>query len=165
MRKMWLAVAAGVVVALLAVASARAGAPAKGSTITVQTLTAKLMKSPSYLGATVAKLVRGEQLTFVEAKSDWYRATSKDGVTGWIHRSGVVEKAVALSSKPGGGAGGVSQDEVALAGRGFSKEVEAKYRSEHPDLDFSHVDHIEKLDVDSEELAQFAAQGNVGGAP
>jgi hypothetical protein len=140
------------------------GAPAKGSTITVQTLTAKLMKTPSYLGATQAKLVRGDQLKFEEAKGDWYKSSAKNGANGWIHKSSVVEKAVALSSKPGGGSGGVTSDEVALAGRGFSKEVEARYKEGHPNLDFSHVDHIEKIDVDSDELAKFAADGKVGGA-
>jgi hypothetical protein len=165
MNKTWLwGTLGGALAATLLYASSIAAAPASGSTITVQTLTAKLMKSPSYLGATAAKLVRGDQLTFEGAKGDWYHAKAKAGADGWIHKSGVVEKAVALSSKPGGGAGGVTQDEVALAGRGFSKEVEAEYKNQHPDMDFSHVDKIEKLEVDSDALAKFAAEGKVGGA-
>ena len=164
MKKTWLwGTLGGAVAATLLIAGVSAGAPAAGSTITVQTLTAKLMKGPSYLGATTAKLVRGDQLTFEDAKGDWYHAKAKGGEDGWIHKSGVVEKAVALSSKPGGGAGGVTQDEVALAGRGFSKEVEAEYKNQHPDMDFSHVDKIEKLEVDSEALAKFAADGKIGG--
>jgi hypothetical protein len=151
------------VTVMLAVGGVSVGAPQKGGTITVQTLTAKLMKTPSYLGATSAKLVRGDQLKFEEAKGDWYRSTSKAGASGWVHKSAVVEKAVALSSKPGGGSGGVTSDEVALAGRGFSKEVEGKYRETHPDLDFTHVDNIEKIDVDGEELEKFAAEGKIGG--
>jgi len=146
---------------LCAAAGLVAGAPAKGGTITVQTMTAKLMKSPSFIGATAAKLVRGDQLKFEEAKGDWYRSTAKNGTSGWIHKSGVVEKAVALSSKPGGGASGVTQDEVALAGRGFSKEVEAKYKNDHPNFDYSHVDNIEKLDVDGEALEKFQKDGKL----
>ncbi len=141
-----------------------AAAPPKGGTITVQTMTAKLMKTPSYLGATAAKLVRGDQLRFEEARGDWYRGVTPKGVAGWIHRSGVIEKAVALSSKPGGGSGGVTSDEVALAGRGFSKEVVAKYKQTHPSLDYSHVDRIEKLEIDPEAVARFAAEGKLGGA-
>jgi hypothetical protein len=151
--------------ALLALAGAAGAAPAKGQKVTVQTLTAKLMKTPSFIGATTARLVRGEQLTFVEAQRDWYRVQAPGGASGWINKSAVVDKAVALSTKPGGGAGGATPDEVALAGRGFSKDVEEKYRSEHRDLDFSHVDAIEKLDVDTDALAAFAAEGKVGGAP
>jgi hypothetical protein len=139
-------------------------APATGSTVTVQTLTAKLMKTPSFIGQTSAKLVRGDQLKFQEAQKDWYKVTTAKGATGWIAKSAVVEKAVALNTKPGGGTGGATADEVALAGRGFSKEVEAKYKSEHQNLDFSHVDRIETLDVDGDALAKFAAEGKLGGA-
>lgn len=138
-------------------------APSKGSTITVQTLTAKLMKTPSFIGATSAKLVRGDQLTFEEAQKDWYKASTKKGESGWINKTSIVEKAVALSTKPGGGTGGATADEVALAGRGFSKDVEEKYKSEHKDMDFSHVDAIEKLDVEGDDLAKFAADGKIGG--
>jgi hypothetical protein len=157
---------AGAFAALLGAAGLGVGraAPATGSTVTVQTLTAKLMKTPSFIGQTSAKLVRGEQLKFVEAQKDWYKVTSAKGATGWINKSAVVEKAVALNTKPGGGTGGATADEVALAGRGFSKEVEEKYRSEHRDLDFSHVDKIEALDVDTDAVARFAAEGKVGGA-
>jgi uncharacterized protein YgiM (DUF1202 family) len=134
-----------------------------GNVVTVQVLSAKLQKTPSFLAPTTAKLVRGEQLTSVETQKDWLRVTTKSGEMGWIHRASVIDKAVALSTKPGGSQGGVSSDEVALAGRGFSPEVEAKYRSGHPDLDFSHVDRIEKTDIDGAELARFVADGHVGG--
>jgi len=98
-------------------------APAPGSTVTVQTLTAKLMKTPSFIGQTSAKLVRGDQLKLEEAQKDWYRVTSSKGATGWINKSAVVDKAVALNTKPGGGSGGARDDEVALARSGFSNEV------------------------------------------
>ena len=134
-----------------------------GKTVTVTQMSAKLTKTPSFLAPTVTKLVRGDQLTLVEEQKDWYHAKTKDGQDGWINRSSVVDKAVALSTKPGGGQGGVSNDEVALAGRGFSPEVEAAYRKDHPNLDYSHVDKIEKLDVDGGTLAKFAAEGKIGG--
>src|SRR5215831_18567584 len=134
-----------------------------GNVVTVQVLSAKLQKTPSFLAPTTAKVVRGEQLTSLETQKDWLRVSTQAGQQGWINRSSVIEKAVALSSKPGGSQGGVSQDEVALAGRGFSPEVEAKYRSGHPDLDYSHVDKIEKTDVDGAQLARFVADGHLGG--
>jgi SH3 domain-containing protein len=150
--------------ALALPASPAAAAPASGSTVTVQVMTGKVMRDPSYLGATVAKVVRGDHLTFQEAQKDWYKVTTAGGATGWINKSNVVDKAVQLSSRPGGDtSGGASADEVALAGRGFSPEVENSYRAQHPNLDFSHIDRIEKLSVDTEALARFAAAGKVGG--
>lgn len=146
----------------LCLSSAVAGAPNKGSTITVQVMSTKLMKSPGFLGASIATVVRGDLLTFEEAQKDWYRVT-KDGKSGWINKVSVVERKLALSSKPGGGTGGLSEDEVALAGRGFSPEVEQEYRKRNPNLDFSHIDHIQTLQVEPEALAKFAAEGKIGG--
>ncbi len=154
------ALAAGVLLLWSAVIEAL---PSKGSTVTVQVMSVKVMKAPGFLGATVATVVRGEHLTFEDAQKDWYKVTTGKGKTGWVNRSSVVDKKVALSTRPGGGTGGASQDEIALAGRGFSPEVESAYRGKHPELDFSHVDNVEKLDVDTEALAKFAADGKVGG--
>jgi hypothetical protein len=148
---------------VIALSASVLGAPEKGSTVTVQVMNARLMKTPSFLGASTATLVRGDFLTFQEAQKDWYRVTNKAGKEGWINKVSVVEKKLALSSKPGGGTGGVSEDEVALAGRGFSPEVEKEYRKRNPNLDFSHVDNIEKLSVDPEQLTKFAQNGKVGG--
>ena len=134
-----------------------------GRTVTVTQMSAKLGKTPSFLAPTVTKLVRGDQLTLVEEQKDWYHVKTKDGQDGWINKTSVVDKAVALSTKPGGGQGGVSNDEVALAGRGFSPEVEAAYKKDHPNLDYSHVDKIEKLDVDGGALAKFKDEGKIGG--
>jgi hypothetical protein len=134
-----------------------------GKVVTVQVLSAKLTKTPSFLAPTTAKVVRGDQLTTVSTQKDWLEVTTKSGQSGWINRTNVIEKAVALSTKPGGGSGSVSEDEVALAGRGFSPEVEAKYRQGHPELDFSHIDKIEKIDVDGDAVARFAAEGKIGG--
>ena len=148
---------------VIALSASVLGAPERGSTVTVQVMNARLMKTPSFLGASTATLVRGDFLTFQEAQKDWYKVTTKAGKEGWINKVSVVEKKLALSSKPGGGTGGVSEDEVALAGRGFSPEVEKEYRKRNPNLDFSHVDNIEKLSVDPEQLSRFAAGGKVGG--
>ena len=134
-----------------------------GKVVTVQVLSAKVTKTPSFLAPTVAKVVRGDQLTSLGVDKDWVNVQTKDGQSGWINKASVVDKAVALSTKPGGGQGSVSQDEVALAGRGFSPEVEAAYKQSHPDLDFSHVDKIEKLDVDGSDLAKFVADGQIRG--
>jgi len=152
---------AGVLAGALGFAVA-AAAPG-GKVVTVQVLSAKVTKTPSFLAPTVAKVVRGDQLTSLGEDKDWVNVQTKDGQSGWINKSSVVDKAVALSTKPGGGAGGVSDDEVALAGRGFSPEVEAAYKKDHPNLDYSHVDKIEKLDVDGGALAKFAAEGKIGG--
>lgn len=137
-------------------------APKAGSVVTVRVLTAKVMKSPKFIGPAAGDVSRGEQLKFEEAKGDWYRVSGT--VSGWIHKTNLTERQVTLSSKPGAeGAGAASRDEVELAGRGFTPQVEGEYRQKNPNLDFSHVDKIEKTSIDPGELEAFVAEGGLGG--
>jgi hypothetical protein len=160
-KRTW--ILSGALGSALALAAGWALAAKSGDVITVQVMSAKLMKAPKMIGPSTATIGRGTQLTVAAAQRDWYQVATSDGKKGWIHRSSVVEKKVTLSSKPGGGAGGATEDEVGLAGRGFSKEVEDKYKSKHPDMDFSHVDNIEKYQVDTAALEKFAIAGKLGG--
>jgi len=148
----------GVVAAVLALAVSASGAPAVGKVVTVRVMSAKVMKTPKFIGPNAGAVSRGDQLTIAEVKGDWYRVT---GVrTGWINRTSVVEGKVALSSSPGGG-GAASRDEVELAGRGFTPDVEREYRGKHPDLDFAHVDAIEQTSIDFTELQAFVKKGGL----
>lgn len=158
--KPWLAVAVAAVT--LATAAVVVAAPKAGSVITVRVMSAKVMKSPKFIGPAAGSVSRGDPLTIKTIKGDWYQVTGAK--SGWINRTSVVEGKVALSSSPGGG-GAASRDEVELAGRGFTPDVEDEYRGKHPDLDFSHVEAIEKTSIDFTELEAFVAEGGLGGEP
>jgi len=133
-----------------------------GSQITIRVMSAKVMKNPKFIGTAAASLSRGDALTVKEVKGDWYRV--EGAAKGWIHKTNVVEGKVELSTTPGGGSsGGASRDEVELAGRGFTPQIEAKYRDENPNLDFSHVDSIEATGIDPGELQAFVDEGGLGG--
>ena len=54
-----------------------------------------------------------------------------------------------------------SSDEVALAGKGFTPEVETGYRSKHPEMDFAQVDKIEGFKVDPAALQAFIKEGDL----
>jgi hypothetical protein len=132
--------------------------PKVGAKVTVRVMSAKVMKSPKFIGPASGGVSRGDQLTIKEIKGDWYRV--EGAVSGWINRTSVMDGGVALSSKPGGG-GGASRDEVELAGRGFTPDVEEQYRGSHPDLDFSHVEAIEQTQIDFAELEAFVTEGGL----
>lgn len=150
--------------ALVLAAGVAIAAPKTGSTVTIRVLSAKVMKSPKFIGAAAGSVSRGDQLVVKEVKGDWYLV--EGSASGWIHKSSVTEGKVELSSKPGSeSGGGASRDEVELAGRGFTPQVEEQYRSKNPNLDFSHVDLIEKTAVDPTELEAFVVEGQLGGAP
>ena len=52
-------------------------------------------------------------------------------------------------------------DEVALAGKGFTPEVESSYRSKHPEMNFAQVDQIEGFKVDPASLQTFIKEGEL----
>ena len=148
-----------VLLLLLLTVGVAIAAPKVGSTVTIRVLSAKIMKAPKFIGSAAGNVSRGEQLTVKEVKGDWYRV---DGSTsGWVHKSNVTEGKVQLSSKPGGSGGSVNRDEMELAGRGFTPEVEQKYKQANPNLDFSHVDKIEKTSIDPAELEAFVTEGKL----
>ncbi len=108
-------------------------------------------------------MTRGAHLTYQDSKSGWYQVQTATGQTGWIHKSAVVDKKIELSSDLSSGKTDASDEEIELAGRGFTKDVEEKYKREHGDLDFSHVTYIEQLSLDPERVGEFAVEGRVGG--
>jgi hypothetical protein len=148
-----------VLLLLLVTAGIAIAAPKVGSTVTIRVMSAKVMKAPKFIGSAAGSVSRGEQLVVKEVKGDWYRV--EGSYSGWIHKSNVTEGKVALSSTPGGSGGNVNREEVELAGRGFTPEVEKKYKDANPNLDFSHVDAIEKTSVDPAELEAFVTEGGL----
>ena len=148
-----------VLLLLLLSAGIALAAPKVGSSVTIRVMSAKVMKSPKFIGASAGSVSRGDQLTVKEVKGDWYLV--EGSTNGWIHKSNVTEGKVALSSKPGGSGGNVNRDEVELAGRGFTPQVEQQYKDKNPNLDFSHVDAIEKVSIDPSELEAFVSEGKL----
>jgi hypothetical protein len=148
-----------VLLLLLITVGVAIAAPKVGDTVTIRVLSAKVMKGPKFIGPTAGTVSRGEHLSVKEVKGDWYRVSGS--FAGWLHKTNVTEGKVALSSKPGGSGGNVNRDEVELAGRGFTPEVEQKYKQGNPELDFSHVDAIEKTGIDPAELEAFVTEGKL----
>lgn len=135
-------------------------APKPGATVTVRVLTAKVMAAPKFIGKSTAAVSRGQKLKVAETKGDWLKVSGS--ASGWIHLTNVTDREVTLSSKPGQDAKGTaSRDEVELAGRGFTPQVEDKYRKKNPKLDFSHVDAIERSAVDLAKLEAFVEAGEL----
>ena len=54
-----------------------------------------------------------------------------------------------------------SSDEAALAGKGFTPEVESGYRAKHPEMDFAQVDKVETYKVDPAALQAFIKEGDL----
>jgi len=132
--------------------------------MSVQVRNGKLRATPSQLGKVVASVDYGAVVQAGLPQNGWYQVTLANGQTGWLHESALSKKPIAMRAGTGDAATGASSDEVALAGKGFNEQVEAKMRKDGK-LDYTLVDRMSKFEVPADQIALFRAQGKlVGGA-
>ncbi len=109
-----------------------------------------------------AKVSYGDALEVLSEEGDWFMVKFEEQ-EGCIHKSAVTEKKLKRKKKKTGTAkaGTATEEEVALAGKGFNPQVEKRYREEHPDAEFATVDYIEGIDVPEEALLEFIESGGL----
>ena len=133
-----------------------------GETVKVKVQKTSLFEQPNFLSKTVATLQFGDLLELEEVVKDW--AKVKFGKQkGYIHQSALTStkvdmKTLLFSSSSSSAA---SQDEVALAGKGFTPEVEKNYGKAHPEVNYALVDEIERYTVDPNSLRTFIQRGGL----
>jgi hypothetical protein len=115
MKRKWLM--ALWLVAMLAVAA---------QVLTVGVLKASLLAKPDFLSSTLASLKKGDKVEVLQESEGWYMVKGPGGQKGYLHKS-------AVGAAPGGtlsgllpGRKGASQDEVALAAKGFNEANEKR---------------------------------------
>jgi len=105
-----------------------------------------------------------DAVDLLSPSGDWFRARFK-GTEGCIHKSAVQKKNVSLSGVEGEGKAAPNHsatgDEVSLAGKGFTQEVEDELRSGNPEMKFDLVDNIERYAVSETDLFEFIKRGGL----
>ena len=146
----------------LAVLLAVSASVALATSMSVQVRNGKVRATPSQLGRVVATVDYGAVVQTGALQQGWYPVTTADGQKGWLHESALSIKPISMRSGTSDAATGVSSDEVALAGKGFNEQVEAKLRADGT-LDYTWVDRMAAFVVSEEQIRQFRAQGNLPG--
>jgi uncharacterized protein YgiM (DUF1202 family) len=125
-----------------------------------------LYPDPDFAGTPIAPVPQGAEVNVQQQTGDWYKVEYQ-GKSGWMNRAAFPAPAKA---KGGMGLPGLlfgapvketSSDEAALAGKGFTPEVESSYRSKHPEMKFAEVDKVEANRVDPAKLQAFIAEGGL----
>ena len=129
--------------------------------MSVQVRDGQLRNRASFLGTVTGAVAYGDRVTVNQTQAGWCEVATAAGKSGWIHESALTPKRVVLSSGANDARTGASGQEVALAGKGFSKEVEASYKSQNRDIDYTWVDWMGKQTVPPEQLVQFLKQGGL----
>jgi uncharacterized protein YgiM (DUF1202 family) len=145
--------------------TAAAFATAKPMSVTVKET--QIRATPTYMGKILAVVKYGDRLEVLEQQSGWAKVNLPSGKgQGWVNLAALTTKQIALKAGDTGSASGASSGEVALAGKGFNKEVEAQYRDEKQ-LDYTWVDKMETFRVSPEQVLAFLQAGGLpvaGGA-
>ena len=129
--------------------------------MSVQVRDGQLRNRASFLGAVVGTVAYGDRVTVNQTQAGWCEV-SIAGKSGWIHESALTPKKVVLASgTTDARVQSVGSEEVALAGKGFSKEVESEYKKQNPQLDFTWVDWMGQQTVSNDRLVEFLKQGNL----
>jgi hypothetical protein len=123
---------------------------------------------PSFLGKTLGILSYADRVTVLDQSvKGWVRVKGPDGkLQGWVSASALQTRKIVLAAGSENVEQGASSGEVALAGKGFSEEVENKYKQEG-NIDYTWVDKMETYNPPTDQVAAFLQQGGLnttGGA-
>ncbi|MGB9836284.1 MAG: SH3 domain-containing protein [Candidatus Saccharicenans sp.] len=130
-------------------------------TLVVKVQSTAIRKSPKFYAAALKTLKAGDRVEKIGAQNDWLQVKTGDGVTGWLHSSAVQSGKVNLTASGQSLKTEATTGEVALAAKGFNKQVEDAYRAQRQDLDYTWVERMLKLKVSEAELEQFLRQGRL----
>lgn len=149
------------VLLILVAASAFADTP-KEMTVTVKET--QIRATPSFLGKILDKLAYGAKVQVIAIQNGWVKIALPSGKgEGWVNLSAVTENKTALKAGEENVSQNASSGEVALAGKGFTQEVENKYKEDQK-LDYSWVDRMGQYVVPPEEVVLFLKQGGLSEA-
>jgi hypothetical protein len=122
----------------------------------------QLYAAPNLSAEVLGTVPEGTEVKIVQQSGDWYQVECQ-GQQGWLPQQafGAGKKFEMSNLLKGKAVQETKTDEVALAGKGFTPEVEAGYRKKHPNLNFALVDQVEKLEVSPGQLQAFMREGGL----
>ncbi len=133
-----------------------------GETVYVAVKKAAIKSGTGNFDKVVAQASYGDELIVDKASNKFHRVhkAGDPSVVGWIPATSVTTKKIVTSSKKVS----ASADEIALAGKGFSEQVEDGYKTANKKLDYSSVDRLESFRITDSSLKTFIEDGELNGA-
>jgi SH3-like domain-containing protein len=129
--------------------------------MSVQVRNGQVRATPSFLGQVVSPVAYGDQVEIVQQQGVWMQVKTSDGKSGWIHQSALSKKKIVMAAGDEDVKTGASGEELALAGKGFNSDVEASFKAQNKNIDFTWVDKMEKIKISAAEQREFLKEGDV----
>jgi hypothetical protein len=136
-------------------------------TLVVKIQTTQLRRNPRFFAPAVAPLKAGDRLEKLSEAAGWMQVRTAAGVVGWIHGSAVAPPQTQFLAGSGGMKTQATAGEVALAGKGFDKQVEDSYRAKNAEVSFVWVDKMVQQRISAAQMEDFLKRGrlNATGGP
>jgi uncharacterized protein YgiM (DUF1202 family) len=132
-------------------------------TLIIKVQTTNLRKNPKFYAPVVQALKAGEKIEKISSQPDgWIQVKTSGGAVGWIHSSAVAVQKFDLLAMDKSMKTQASASEVALAGKGFNKQVEESYRAKHADVSFVWVDRMLQIKIAASRVEEFMRSGKLG---
>jgi len=134
----------------------------QGKTMYVSVKSAELKDSTGLLANVRGIVPYGAEVRVLQEKGRWVevRAAGPPVLTGWMPSGDLSARRIVVS----GTSAYATADELALAGKGFSAEVEAEYKrsaSGNNAADYTAIDAMESQTVSGQVLYQFLQEGHL----
>lgn len=131
------------------------------ATMHVQVRNGQVRERPSFMGRIVANLAYGQTVDAVATQGDWTQVRLANGQSGWMSNSTLTTKHITVKQTTGAVQTGASADDLALAGKGFSADIEAEFKKQNRSISFAPVDKMEKMKASPVQIQAFIAQGGL----
>ena len=148
--------------AVIGVALCPLAALAAPSQVYLTVREAKLRSKADFFSTPAGDIKYGDRLSVVNESGTWLLVKSPSGKQGYVHQSSITERQVVLKSSGKFDANQADQNDVVLAGKGFSAEVEREFAASHRNLNFADVNAMERIKVSANELSNFVQDGKLG---
>lgn len=132
---------------------------AEMSRVTVKKTAVK--NSPRLFSKTIKTLHYADQVEVVDWGEGWVRVRLESGESGWVRVSHLSKSSLSLRAGSQMVDVDASEEELTLAGKGFDRQVEQRYRQRNADADYDWIDRMEGYRHDNAELTRFLRQGGL----
>jgi uncharacterized protein YgiM (DUF1202 family) len=128
-----------------------------GDTLYVNVNSANLKSSTGFFASTTGTVKYGDDVRVMAINGKWAQVRTSKNVTGWIAGASLTTKRISTQ----GNTANASAREIALAGKGFSPEVESEYRKGGEKVNYDAVDAMERVTVSDKDLLDFIEEGRL----
>jgi uncharacterized protein YgiM (DUF1202 family) len=128
-----------------------------GDTVYVNVNSANLKSSTGFFASTTATVKYGDDVRVLAINGKWTQVRTSRNITGWIAGSSLTTKRISTS----GSGANASASEIALAGKGFSPEVESEYKNDGGEINYAAVDAMERVNIAEKDLLAFIEEGHL----